>query len=462
MKTTTTFAKRALGRIWVVCLAMLWISGLCIAQPSITRVPSEGPPTTTILVSGQGFAPSTNLVIHFGRRAETFLTTDSVGSFQNAPLKVFDDILPGMKLITAVQPTNHEKAQAPFMVRTSWPQYNFNPNHTGFNPFENVIDAHNVNQLGLRWSFTTGSFLLAPPSIVRGIAYVGSSDHNVYALDASSGAKLWTFSTGGEIDGAPAVANGVVYVGSLDFNVYALDAVTGTKLWSYQTGLYLESSPTVANGVVYVGSADNSLYALDAKTGTKLWSFGTGGVVLSIPAVANGAVYVGSDDDTFYAIDAASGTKLWSFSTGVHPVDSSPAVLNGVVYFSSEDTLYALDAATGAKLWSFEASDGLGSPALGYGVVYVSSNGGNLYALDAGTGIKRWSFPAGSSAPVAVANGVVYLCAGNVIALNAKTGAQLWTSGDNFGQETSPVVANGVVYLGSVNGNLYAFGPGTN
>ena len=53
---------------------------------------------------------------------------------------------------------------------------------------------------------------------------------------------------------SPAVANGVVYVGSADHNVYALNAGTGAKLWSYTAGGVSDSSPAVANGVVYVGS----------------------------------------------------------------------------------------------------------------------------------------------------------------------------------------------------------------
>ena len=55
-------------------------------------------------------------------------------------------------------------------------------------------------------------------------------------------------------DSSPAVANGVVYVGSVDGNVYALNASTGAKLWSYRNWRRRDSSPAVANGVVYVGS----------------------------------------------------------------------------------------------------------------------------------------------------------------------------------------------------------------
>ena len=59
-----------------------------------------------------------------------------------------------------------------------------------------------------------------------------------------------------------------------------------------------------------------------------------------------------------------------------------------------------------------------------------------------------------------MANGVVYLGSddSNVYALNASTGALLWkyTTGDHV--DSSPAVANGVVYIGSTDGNVYAFG----
>jgi len=42
--------------------------------------------------------------------------------------------------------------------------------------------------------------------------------------------------------------NGVVYAGSQDHNVYALDATTGTKVWNYKTRGIVSSSPTVAMG----------------------------------------------------------------------------------------------------------------------------------------------------------------------------------------------------------------------
>src|SRR5207344_2567233 len=96
----------------------------------------------------------------------------------------------------------------------------------------------------------------------------------------------WSSTTGGPVFfSSPAVANGVAYVGSADGNLYALNASTGAFLWSYTTGSFVGSSPAVANGVAYVGSVDGNLYALNASTGAFLWSSTTGGAVGSSPAV---------------------------------------------------------------------------------------------------------------------------------------------------------------------------------
>jgi outer membrane protein assembly factor BamB len=47
----------------------------------------------------------------------------------------------------------------------------------------------------------------------------------------------------------------------------------------------------------------------------------------------------------------------------------------------------------------------------------------------------------------------------NVYALNASTGVPLWSYTTGGPVESSPAVANGVVYVGSDDNNIYAFAP---
>jgi hypothetical protein len=129
------------------------------------------------------------------------------------------------------------------------------------------------------------------------------------------------------------VANGVVYIGA--DNLYALNASTGAKLWSHLGGA--ASSPAVANGVVYFGGPDNSVHALNAGTGAELWSYTIGGGVFYIPpAVANGVVYIGSWDRNVYALNASTGARLWSYVVTPGVAIISPAtIVDGVLYLQA-------------------------------------------------------------------------------------------------------------------------------
>ena len=87
-----------------------------------------------------------------------------------------------------------------------------------------------------------------------------TGDHIPMARGCTSNGTLnWNYATEGILTSS-ATLNGIVYIGSWDHNVYALNANTGTKVWNYKTGDMVESTPTVANGIVYVGSDDHNVY----------------------------------------------------------------------------------------------------------------------------------------------------------------------------------------------------------
>jgi outer membrane protein assembly factor BamB len=249
--------------LFVVCLLLC---GIASAAPSIILSKKSGPPTSKILVSGWGFEPNVGVDIFFDTKDKVLVVTNGKGEFHNAGIYAPRSARPGEHSVTALERNNDQGAQEPFLVRTNWSQFHFDADGTRLNPYENVINSNTVGNLDLKWSYTTGDHVQSSPAVANGIVYIGSYDHNLYALNARTGAKLWNYATGDFAISSPAVANGVVYFGSYDHNLYALDANTGAKLWSYSTGNNVFSSPAVANGVVYVGSEDANVYALDART----------------------------------------------------------------------------------------------------------------------------------------------------------------------------------------------------
>src|SRR5712671_6699947 len=78
--------------------------------------------------------------------------------------------------------------------------------HTG------VYDAPGVPELhGVKWKFNTGGRVYSSPAVADGAVFVGSSDGNLYAVDAAAGTLKWKFTTRGRVVSSPAVEAGVVY-----------------------------------------------------------------------------------------------------------------------------------------------------------------------------------------------------------------------------------------------------------
>lgn len=322
--------------------------------------------------------------------------------------------------------------------------------------------SYKIPQVITKWTFKTSSPVTSSPTVVNGIVYFGSHDHNLYAVDAATGEQMWPFLTGKKVYSSPTVDNGIVYFGSQDCNLYALNASTGQKMWSFPAESAIDSSPTVANGIVYFGSHDHKLYAVDVASGLEKWVFSTSHFVASSPTIDKGMVYFGSNDSKLYALNAVSGQKMWSFYTGKE-VHSSPTVADGMVYFGSRDRkLYAVDATSGQEKWSFPTDDAvLSSPAVDNGIVYFGSDDGYLYAVDAASGQEVWSFPTDFSvfSSPTVFKGII--CFGSsdnkLYALDATSGQEMWSFPTGGAVFSSPTVdENGIIYFGSQDGKLYA------
>jgi outer membrane protein assembly factor BamB len=312
----------------------------------------------------------------------------------------------------------------------------------------------------LLWKSQIENYYGSLPAVADGVLYVNSI-YEMYALDVLTGKVLWVSPHGGG-ESSPAVEGGVVYTGSSDKNIYALNASTGALLWQYTTGRLIASSPAVAGGAVYAGSTDEKVYALDAGTGALLWTYNAGSEVRSGPAVAHGRVYIADQDGELFALNATSGDLVWNYETGEEIVSSGPVVSGNTVYIrTTGGILYAIDGSTGTLLWNRPGADSVESaPAVASGTIYIGDWDGTVSALDAGTGEMLWNYTAGG--PVrnspSYANGIVYAGSsdGTIFALNATTGELLWTYATTEQGFSSPVIAGGVLYATGSGGTMYA------
>jgi len=291
---------------------------------------------------------------------------------------------------------------------------------------------------------------------------------------------LWTYPTDGLVYSL-AVDSGVVYACSSDSHVYALNANNGAKLWSYNTTAAVEDTPVVVNGVIYFGTVSGILYALNDADGTQLWNLTiqvwnltTGSAIYGSPTVANGQVYIGNLNH-LYDLNASNGEiiwnysipSVWDFNTQPFVFASTAAVNNGAVYAIAGDgfnnTLYAVNATNGNPLWNAPIGETVyapnTAPAVANGKVFVacsinyppSPGSADIVALNAADGTQLWNRtgpPGGFSTPV-VANGALYVTSsGLLLALNPANGVQLW-SFNASALFSVPTVVGGEVYAGS-------------
>jgi len=134
---------------------------------------------------------------------------------------------------------------------------------------------------GIMWgSATDGQRIYVAITNLGGFAYKGGNAGSWAALNPANGQVLWQVPDpyGAMGAGPVTVANGVVYVPSTagkstDKNMIALDAATGATLWSYASGTTTIAGAAVLNGAVYWGTGylhiplpgftggDNAFYA---------------------------------------------------------------------------------------------------------------------------------------------------------------------------------------------------------
>jgi outer membrane protein assembly factor BamB len=228
-------------------------------------------------------------------------------------------------------------------------------------------------------------------------------------------------------------------------------AAAGLGIAGWEVDTHLLSGPTA-------GKLAASQFSLPkVAPGTRAWRFNANASVSSV-AQAGNVVYVTTNGNAIFALNATTGKQIWKRTT-TSELNGRLMVAGGSVVVSGGNGPYALAAAHGNQLWNIKSEGG--SPLLVTGgVAYVafaakSNVTGGVTALDPASGNILWTYQFGPVADIAgqpaVADGVVYVTStnGELFALSAANGAkrQKVTGFGAFGAGTIAVIS-GVVYAG--------------
>jgi len=377
----------------------------------------------------------------------------------------------------------------PALPQAEWPQ----PGGLAEQNVENV-EAAPAFEIAWRRDFGKGSdrtfHITTAPIVAGGRVYVMDAETDLAALDAQSGAIVWKASihprTRRDKDGfggGIAFADGKLYVASGFRMVAQVDAATGKPGWKGKTEAPIHGAPVVTHGRMFVVSTDNELLSFDTATGAPGWTFQAlvepARILASpSPAVSGDTIVAAFASGEVVALRTANGNDLWNTTLSkasrttalseIRDVAGRPVIHMGDVYAASHGGVFAAtDLRTGQMRWSLPVAS-IDTPWPAGDVVYVISQAGEVicasresgqvyWIKDLNAGVKKGKDRALFTGPVLASDRLVVVSSdGRAIALNPKTGEVLKTLKIGSAVLTSPVAANGMIYLVTDKGELVA------
>jgi Ca-activated chloride channel homolog len=326
-------------------------------------------------------------------------------------------------------------------------------NHVAFNTESCTVFVVDAQSGRVLWETWLGDPLMAQTAIRGTTLFAVYPDrerrHWLGAFDLSSGKPRWRSEMVADVISAPIVADGSVFAATLDGTLYRFDGETGDLLWAVPQGA--TSAPWIHRGRVYISlreeeEAAGMRFATEGYDTVTIDGGIRGARKASSRRRAEYLAYEEEVQERFYrALESSVGfdtppstakLHLAAKHLGVGHVasvwayqGSRPEVFDDGIFGVLDDVVHCMELGTKKPLWRVQveasgerrAPRALSPPAVTETHLYVTSSFGDLLVLDRRTGAEVWSLNLG--VPIT----------------------------------SQPAVAEGKVYVGTAEGTLYAF-----
>lgn len=348
--------------------------------------------------------------------------------------------------------------------------------------------------LEIAWSTAVpGMVGLSSPVVANGKVYLGCraerevGEAGVIACDATTGELSWFTHIPSGVALAPAVHGTTLVVTSMSDSVYALDTGTGARLWTVPQvqPRYTMTAPIFDGSVAWVGTEPRVMQV--QESGVVEWTSELFGdpwypVIYSAPAASAAYLYCGvfgwpnAATGGFRVIRRSDGAVVY----GEGGCARSPLCTADALYVVGAadlaDQVLTARELTGALRWTASKSLGAGtaSPTIGHGVLVVPGRNGAIEGFRASDGANLWTKYVGPqlydmeqgwgvvrSTPgtPAIADSVVYVGSldGNLYALDLFTGDELWRWNLGVPIASSPAISGNMLFIAAEDEHLYGF-----
>lgn len=294
----------------------------------------------------------------------------------------------------------------------------------------------------------------------------------------------------------PVVSGGRVFTLDAETTVTAV-STSGQILWQRDilpdranSGEGTGGGLAVDGNVLFVSSGLGTLTALDVETGGTIWEQELEAIGVGRPTAFEDLVYVMAGDDTGWALEKDSGRIAWQVSSSETRTNvlggPAPIVTNGLAVFAfGSGEMQAVFRQGGLRRWDAsvlgerqgralaKVDDVTGRPIAKDGVIYAGNQSGRTVAVNAGSGAPIWTSAEGAIDTVLPVSGSVFLVSdrNELVRLNAEDGTRVWgTRLPNFVKDRplrqsevfahhGPVLAGGRLLVASSDEALRSFDP---
>ena len=390
---------------------------------------------------------------------------------------------------------------------TEWPQ----PGGFSSNAMYHLEASGHLRQL---WEADSGkgsdgqSRLTASPVIGGGRIFTLDSQAHVYAFDANSGQEIWdkrlapkngtdmptlwgllgkpnTIEPVSGMGGGIAFDAGKIFATSGFGVLVCMDGATGREIWRHDMGVPIVNAPVVNGGRIFFSTDDNHFYALAETNGRILWDqqgvAESAGILTSTSAAVSGQFVIAPyTSGELYAMRVQNGQQAWNdvlshsgVVTALSELDdiaARPVIDRDLVFaISHSGVMAAISLSTGDRMWSRDVG-GTQTPLAAGDYVFVVSGDGKLLCLTRKEGKVRWAHqmpqfedeknqtrPITWEGPLLVSDKLILTSSnGYLEAISPYTGRLLGRVELEGGTSVPPIVADGIVYTYTDDGDLVA------
>ncbi len=249
--------------------------------------------------------------------------------------------------------------------------------------------------------------------------------------------------------------------------VHAYTSDLGKKKWSFQIKGGLAGDILNHKGHLFFVGADGFFYILSAQTGAVTWKFYIGQPSASRPVLQKNRLFI-AVSNKLYCLNIQTKKLIWTYSVSLKKSEfvvegvAEPLVSGNTIYFKTGDgTLFAINR-NGRLKWKKYLSkkdrftSALSAPIIGKVCLYSASFESGLYCLNKRNGKVIWKTPFGSHADLLLAGEYLFYSTsdGQVLALDQKSGKQIWSHKLLYSIATRLVLYKDYLIYGEYSGPL--------